>query len=312
MRAIDPMIVETAVAAAGALGLRLLAHRAILHGLRAPRLPHDPSAAAILHDMPEPSEVRIPGPRGRRLMGWLVMPPLAPGPGRSGPVPAVLVMHGWGANASMMWPVVPPLHAAGFAVLLIDARCHGRSDEETFTSMPRFAEDIAAGLAWLCRRPAIDARRLALLGHSVGAAAALLHASRHDDVRAVVSLSAFAHPHEVMRRFMAEKRVPYPLIGWYVMRHVQRVIGASFDQIAPLHTIARARCPVLLVHGRGDTTVPFSDARRLQAASAGASLLAVDGDHDLRDTLRPHADALVHFVATAFEQVARRPVLPSS
>ena len=106
----------------------------------------------------------------------------------------------------------------------------------------------------------------ALLGHSVGAAAALLHASRHHDVRAVVSLSAFAHPREVMRRFMAEKRVPYPVLGWYVLRHVQRVIGVSFDDIAPLTTLARVRCPVLAgarprrPHGAG----------RRRAAPAGA------------------------------------------
>jgi pimeloyl-ACP methyl ester carboxylesterase len=92
------------------------------------------------------------------------------------------------------------LHAAGFAVLLIDARCHGRSDDEAFTSMPRFAEDIAAGLAWLRLQPEIAGDRLALLGHSVGAAAALLHACRHHDVRAVVSLSAFAHPRGHMSR----------------------------------------------------------------------------------------------------------------
>jgi pimeloyl-ACP methyl ester carboxylesterase len=199
----------------------------------------------------------------------------------------------------MMGSVVPPLHAAGFAVLLLDARCHGRSDDEAFTSMPRFAEDIAAGLVWLRTQPDIAADRLALLGHSVGAAAALLHASRHHDVRAVVSLSAFAHPHEVMRRFMAEKRVPYPVLGWYVMRHVQRVIGASFDAIAPINTIVGVRCPTMLVHGRGDATVPADDAKRLLAASGHARLLLVEGDHDLRAAVAAHAQTLVGFLHAA-------------
>jgi dipeptidyl aminopeptidase/acylaminoacyl peptidase len=73
--------------------------------------------------------------------------------------------------------------------------------------MPRFAEDIAAGLAWLRARSDFAGNRLALLGHSVGAGAVLLHAARHDDVCAVISLSAFAHPREMMRRFLAENRV---------------------------------------------------------------------------------------------------------
>ena len=289
------MFLEVAAATGSAWALRRIAHHAILRGLRAPRLAHaqGPDEHGFAAD--QVREVRIPGPRGRHLFGWLVLPP-----GKAQrPAPAVLVMHGWGANAAMMWPVVPPLHAAGFAVLLIDARCHGRSGDEAFTSMPRFAEDIAAGLAWFRLEPDIAVDRIALLGHSVGAAAALLHASRHDDVRAVVSLSAFAHPREVMRRYMTEKRVPYPVLGWYVLRHVQRVIGASFDDIAPLGTLARVRCPVLLVHGRSDSTVPVSDAQRLRAVSGRARLLLVEGDHDLREMLAPHAPTLVDFLTAA-------------
>ena len=103
-----------------------------------------------------------------------------------------------------------------------------------------------------------------------------------------------------MRRLMAENRVPYPVIGWYVLRHVQRVIGTTFDAIAPVHTIAQVRCPVLLVHGNHDATVPVSDARRLlAAASRPAQLLLIDGDHDLREALDAHAPALVDFLHAA-------------
>jgi uncharacterized protein len=297
------MIVEVAVVLAVVLGCRALVHRLILLGLRAPRVPHALAALEAPSTGPEVLEARIDGPNGRSLAAWLCMPRHV-----QAPAPAVLVMHGWGGNASLMWPVVVPLHDAGFAVLLLDARCHGRSDDEAFTSMPRFAEDIAAGLAWLRQQPGIDPGRLALLGHSVGAAASLLHASGRDDVRAVISLSSFAHPHEVMRRLMADRRVPYPVFGWYVLRHVQRVIGARFDDIAPLHTISRVRCPVLLVHGRDDTTVAFDDARRLRAACDDAQLLAVAGDHDLRESLRPHVPQVVEFLDTAFEASPRAPL----
>lgn len=297
------MIVEAGAALAGLWSLRRLAHLAILRGLRAPRVAHDLTRTHPGLPADRVREVRIPGPRNRSLAGWLVSPSGA----TERPVPAVLVMHGWGANAAMMWPVVPPLHEAGFAVLLVDARCHGRSDDEAFTSMPRFADDIAAGLVWLKQQPDIASDRLALLGHSVGAAACLLHASRHHDVRAVVSLSAFAHPREVMRGLMAEKRVPYPVLGWYVMRHVQRVIGTHFDDIAPVNTIAHVQCPVLVVHGREDTVVPAGDAARLVSRSGRARLLQLDGDHDLREALAPHAATVVEFLRAACTTEAPSP-----
>lgn len=285
----------TAAAAISLWALRQLAHGAILRGLRAPRVLHTQPLTEHGIAADALQAVRIAGPNGKQLAGWWVLPTNA---GQQ-PVPAVLVMHGWGANASMMGSVAAPLHAAGFAALLIDARCHGDSDDEPFTSMPRFAEDIAAGLAWLRTQPSIAGERLALLGHSVGAGACLLHAAHQQDVCAVVSLSAFAHPVEVMRRLLAEKRVPFPVIGWYVLRHVQRVIGARFDDIAPIHTITRVRCPVLLVHGQRDATVPVSDAQRLLAASANAQLLLIDGDHDLRAALDAHGRELVGFLQAA-------------
>lgn len=289
------MIVETLAAGAGLWGARALAHRAILHGLRAPRLSHPqtPDGAGLGPDAVQ--EVRIATTGGRQLFGWLVSPARP----ATSPAAAVLAMHGWGANASSMWPVVAPLHAAGFAVLLIDARCHGRSDDEDFTSLPRFAEDIATGLQWLRSRKDIAPDRLALLGHSVGAGAALLHAAQQRDVCAVISLSAFAHPREMMRRFLSANHVPYPVLGWYVMRHVQSVIGARFDDIAPLTTLARVTCPVLLVHGRNDTTVPVEDARRLQAAAPRSRLLLVDGAHDLRTPLAEYSPVIVDFLRKA-------------
>jgi uncharacterized protein len=302
-----PGLVLAAVAlGAGLWGLHRLAHLAILRGLRAPRVPHDGSMALLGLPQQGLQKLQLQGPGGTCLVAWLALPAHAPAAG----APAVLVMHGWGANASMMGPVVAPLLDAGMAVLLLDARCHGESDDAVFTSMPRFAEDIAAGLRWLQSRSGIDGSRIALIGHSVGAGAALLHAAHTrtaQPVRAVVSLSAFAHPQEVMRRWLAAHRLPYPVIGWYVLRHVQAVIGASFDDIAPLHTIAAVTCPVLLVHGRDDSTVPFSDALRLQRAAQHAELLAVAGDHDLREEMAPQSAAIIDFLQRALAAGPARP-----
>jgi len=294
------MCLSAAIALTSALALRRGAHALILRGLRAPRLAHERTPA----DLGLVAEaVRMPTAQGKTLFAWFV-----PVPSQT-PSPAVVVMHGWGANASLMLPALAPLHAAGFAVLLIDARCHGQSDDAPFSSLPRFAEDIEAGLDWLHQHPHIDTGRLALMGHSVGAGAALLCATQRSDVRAVVSLSAFAHPTEIMRSFLADAHIPYPVMGWYVMRHVQSVIGARFDDIAPLASMARLRCPVLLVHGTDDAVVPFADAQRLQAAGRPGQVqcLAVSGGHDPSEALQAHLPALISFLQQAISGLPRDP-----
>jgi pimeloyl-ACP methyl ester carboxylesterase len=208
-----------------------------------------------------------------------------------------------------MLPALAPLHASGYAVLMLDARCHGRSDDARFTSLPRFAEDIEAGLNWLRTAASVDPGRLAIMGHSVGAGAALLCATRRTDVRAVISLSAFAHPREIMHTYLAQAHIPYPVLGWYVIRHVQAVIGAGFDAIAPLTSIARLGCPVLLVHGSDDELVPFTDAQRLLAAGPKGLVqcLRVAGGHDPSAALQAHVPALVDFLNQALSVASPEP-----
>lgn len=283
------MVLSALAALVGLWALRAGAHALIVRGLRAPRVAAlvSPEAMGL-----NAVHVQLPGPNGKTLFAWFM-----PVPGES-KTPTVLVMHGWGANASMMLPSAAPLLAGGFSVLLLDARCHGASEGEAFTSLPRFAQDIEAGLDWLARQPQVDATRLAVIGHSVGAGAALLSATRRDDIRAVVSISAFAHPKEVMRRLMASHHIPYFPVGWYVLRHVQQVIGTQFDDIAPLRSMGLVRCPVLLVHGEADDLVPFADAQRLRAAGhpGQVELLPVSGRHDPTEALQAEQSQLLVFL----------------
>ena len=270
------------LALAGLLGG---ANVAIRRGLAAPRVVEAASPQGL-----QWRELRLPTVNGKHLFGWFI-----PAGERA---PALVVMHGWGGNAEMMLPLAAPLHEHGYALLLVDARCHGQSDDDSFASLPRFAEDIDAALAWLAGRPEVDAARLGVIGHSVGAGAALLAASRRRDLRAVVSLAAFAHPAGMMRRWLASKRVPHWPFGAYILAYVQRVIGFRFDDIAPCHTIARVTCPVLLVHGLEDDTVPVDEARQIHAArsSDAVELLLVPGSHDDYGDVTRHLAQLGDFL----------------
>lgn len=270
-------------------------HLLIHVGLRAPRIREQgmPDQRGLAY-----REVAIPTENDKRLFAWFIPAP------NDAPAPAVAVLHGWGANAEMMLPLAAPLHSSGYAVLLFDARNHGKSGADSFSSLPRFAEDLEHALDWLVQQPGVDAARVAALGHSVGAGAALLVASRRRNLAAVVSIAAFAHPESMMRRFLASRHVPYFPFGWYVLRYVQRVIGYRFDDIAPCNVIRQILCPVLLVHGANDSTVPATDAEFIHARRSGdhVRLLLLAGGHDSYDELECNAGKLTEFL----DQATRR------
>jgi uncharacterized protein len=103
-----------------------------------------------------------------------------------------------------------------------------------------------------------------VLGHSVGAGAALFEATRNPDIAAVISIGAFAHPAEVTQHTLRRLYLPR-FVTLLVIRYVEWVIGHRFEAIAPVNTVCRITCPVLLVHGREDHTVPVEDARCIAA-----------------------------------------------
>ncbi len=198
----------------------------------------------------------------------------------------------------LMLPLAGPFRDAGFRVLLFDARNHGGSPRDGHSSMPKFAEDTEAALNWL-DAAGLHGPRI-LVGHSIGAAAVLLAASRRRDVAGVIAIAAFAHPARLMARSLRRLRLPAIVIR-AILRYIEWVIGHDYDDIAPENVICRIRCPVLLAHGTADRVIPVSDMDRI--ASCGRKnirTLRVEGaDHDSVDLLTANAGRLVGFARQA-------------
>ncbi len=107
-----------------------------------------------------------------------------PGPRR----PPVMLLHGWMATADLnWWGAYRDLVAAGYRVLAIDHRGHGRGLRPLVPfRLKDCADDAAAVLRTLGAAPAL------IVGYSMGGAIAQLVARDHPDVAAGVVLSGTA------------------------------------------------------------------------------------------------------------------------
>lgn len=256
-------------------------------GYRAPRMPITDSPAKHGLDF---TSIQIPTVRGRSLSGWFL-----PSPGAS---KTLLILHGWGSNAEQMLPLAKPLHGTDWNLLLFNARNHGNSDGDSFSSLPRFAEDLGCAINWLQSQHPNSAKQIAVLGHSVGGGAALFEATRNPRIGAVIAIGTFADPDELTERSLKPLHLPR-FVVILTKRYVEWVIGHRFAEIAPISTIRRVHCPVLLIHGTADRAVPISDARRVAAAgdSSSVSLYEVQGaDHDSVDLIEAHAAVMIGFL----------------
>lgn len=244
--------------------------------------PHTPADLG-LPEVP----ITLQSVNGTDLHGWFIP--------AGGTAPAVVVLHGWGANASLMLPLAPHLHRAGLHALFLDARNHGRSEHDDFVSMPRFAEDLDVAIDWL--HALDDVSDIGVIGHSVGAGAALLVGSRRNDLGAIVSVSAFAHPGEIMASAPPMSRMP-ARVRTGVFRTMERTIGARFNDIAPRSTVARVKAPLILVHGDADEVVPISNLHELAERAPKARTLVVPGaNHASLEEFEPYMGAILGFLS---------------
>ena len=131
-----------------------------------------------------PLELVEPGATGRRVVSSEIFGNYypAPGPGRH---PAILLVGGSeGGIGRHVSSDARALQAEGFTVFNISFfRAAGQ--REALIEIPLETFDHA--LEWLKQQPAADPEKLAMVGNSKGAEAALLVATRRKDLRAVVA-----------------------------------------------------------------------------------------------------------------------------
>ena len=140
-----------------------------------PRSPVPAATRAAAPAAPPPRRVRFRASDGEPVKG--VYRPAGAA------APAVVLVNGLVGRADQWDAFTPYLHDAGFATLAYDGR--GGVDEA------ELVKEVGGAVAFLRRRREVDARRLGIVGASVGASTAVLAMTGPDRrrLRAAVALS---------------------------------------------------------------------------------------------------------------------------
>ena len=215
----------------------------------------DPPPSLGLH----PQRVTFAAPGGPRLVAWRIVPPVSAQDPRW-----ILVLHGNAGN--LVTPGRPEhdlqLHDLGAGVLAVDYRGYGES-AGTPTEEGLYA-DARAAYDYLRDSLHLPPRRIVIYGHSLGAGVAVRLATEVVAAGLVVE-GAFTS-------------VPDRGAELYPWLPVHLIARNRFDSIDRIGTL---RMPLLVIHGRDDTTIPIAHGRRLFAsAPQPKQFLEVAGGHD--------------------------------
>ena len=207
----------------------------------------------------------LTGPGGVPLAGWYV--PAANGIGPGGPT--VILAHGWGSNKSAMLERAALLHDR-HNLVLFDFRNHGQSGAAPTTQGVREAGDVGAFVDWL--EAAKGPQEIALLGVSLGGAAALNHAHRDERIDALVIESTHATLANAIQARMDRSGYPLSLPGsWATLLGALIRTGEDISAADPVQAVARLdERPVLFISGGQDGAIGPDDPELLLAAALAA------------------------------------------
>lgn len=239
------------------------------------------------------SVVRYTAGDGRELLGYLTTPN-----GREARnLPLVVLPHGGPAArdytgfdykaqalASRGYAVFQPQFRGsdGFGMDLLEAG-YGEWGR-------KMQSDLSDGVDYLADAGVVDRSKVCIVGSSYGGYAALAGMTIDQDVyRCAVSVSGVSD----LSVFLATERRQGGRARFNSgMRYWQRFMGASSEsdpslvERSPAQLVSRIKGPVLLIHGRADTVVPFEQSEIMEQAMRRAGkdveLVALEGeDHHM-------------------------------
>lgn len=133
----------------------------------------------------EPATLYMPEAVGETAM------PITPRPAKQRP-PAVVLVHGFAADRVAMSTLARRLAQNGYAVLAIDLHGHGSNRNPFALGVAEdnvMRGDIRAAVDYLRNSQLVDAARIVVMGHSMGAGAALDYATQDPNIAGAVMIS---------------------------------------------------------------------------------------------------------------------------
>lgn len=124
--------------------------------------------------------------------------------------------------------------------------------------------DISDGLAYLAKEGIVDPARACIMGASYGGYAALAGVTlQHGLYRCAVAVAGVSDVQRLTSTNIAESGYN-PLIKRSLQN--DRGTGSDLRAVSPVNFAAQADAPILLIHGKDDTVVPYYQSTAMAAA----------------------------------------------
>jgi dipeptidyl aminopeptidase/acylaminoacyl peptidase len=159
----------------------------------------------------------------------------------------IIVLPGAWGGANTMYSEFEMLHEAGYSVLTYDTRSCANPPVATSLGYTEII-DLKAAIDLMLTYPEVT--QVAVFGHSMGGATAIMSAAQDDRIRAVVATGNYADLSDDIRRDTPNQGLLERFIRFWVEQFYEWRTGVDVEHVSPLDAIGEiAPRPVYLIHG---------------------------------------------------------------
>ena len=226
-------------------------------------------------------DIEVVADDGVKLRGWFI---------DVGGEDTIIAIHGYTSSRwdeTYMKPVIHILARNGFNVLAFDFRAHGESEGEYTTLGVRELRDYRRIISWLRNNYPDKAKKIGVIGYSMGGAVAIMLAATEDRIDAVVADSPYMDIIASGKRWIKRMKQPmrslllavYPLI----VSFASRIAGINTDELRIINYADKVKKPLLIIAGRRDDLVSINEInsffQRAKAHGKPVELWITDSPH---------------------------------
>jgi alpha-beta hydrolase superfamily lysophospholipase len=225
-----------------------------------------------------------------------------------GRLPVIIYAHGF--NGFKDWGnfdlVAERFAREGYAFVKFNFSHNGTTpgNPGEFTDLEAFGNnnyskqlnDLRLIVDWLCDpanpfRDLMNTADLAVIGHSMGGGISILYAAADQRIQRLITWAAISKFTTPWGNWPAEKMQEWERtgIGYYLNSRTNQNMPLYYqlyqdyeqnkERLDICRAISSLQIPVLICHGKADSSVPFQEALGLRACQPRAGLFTVDSDH---------------------------------
>lgn len=217
-------------------------------------------------------DVYVQSKDGLRLHGYWIP--------AENPRGTVLLVHGYRSTMLVDFGLAFAFyHALGMNVLVPEHRCHGKSEGKYITFGVKESEDITQWISY--HNDHFGMQQIFLSGMSMGASTVLYLADQSlpANVKCIIADCGFTSPREILGEvFRSVTHFPAAASLWATDLFARVFAGFSLKEKDTRKALAKAKLPVLMIHGSADDFVPCRmTLEGFDACTEDKELLIVQG-----------------------------------